>query len=147
MSLVASPISARSSARCWHPRRSSGRYNCSNPAAVRQCLRPFTELCGHDETSLQAAEAQAASLSRAQEEHGHLQKAVLGDLKCGTNVHRLRSVVHVLSGDRRARLQGRVTGSARLRTMSLPVPLQGPCDSVSGRAEHPGHGDLLPAAL
>jgi len=38
---------------------------------------------------LQAAEANAASLSKAQAEHSHLQKAVLGDLKCATSLLQL----------------------------------------------------------
>ena len=50
-----------------------------------QCVRPLTELTGHSALVLQAAEANAASLSKAQEEHSHLQKAVLGDLKCATS--------------------------------------------------------------
>ncbi len=52
-------------------------------AAQNQAVR------SHVAIVLQAAEANAASLSKAQAEHSHLQKAVLGDLKCATSLLQL----------------------------------------------------------
>ena len=88
MSLAGSATLAHSSGRCWRPRHSSGRCGLCELAILAASTEfgRLPSLLAHSAIVLQAAEANAASLSKAQQEHSHLQKVVLGDLKCATSL-------------------------------------------------------------